>query len=859
MASQNSDQTSNERDDAPEPGRSIGLAGRVIGHYRLISELGHGGQGFVWLATDEKLGRQVAIKFLTQRAALSETARLRFLREAEVASKLDHPGICGVHEFGEWNGMPYIAMQYIEGKGLHTKIQEGRSSSWSNATAFHIDLEAETMQPGLAAAATTEAQPVSTTRPDRQQVMEVVRFVESAARALHVAHERGLVHRDIKPANIMEKEDGSAVILDFGLARDDDSNDQTLTVTGDFMGTPAYMSPEQISAGLVPIDRRTDLFSLGVTLYECLTSTRPFEGPSRQALFEAICKKEAADPRRLNRAINADLKVVVETAMAKEPERRYQTALDFAEDLRRVREHETIRARRAGPILRLQRWAQRNPLVATLTLAMFGLLSAAALILAYKNRDLEDARVLAETHAEEARANLVQANHNLEEFRRMADVKLLTEAETELDLLWPLGSSLLPRLETFENRYTKMLERLPAHEAALAALSPLMRSVALGEPETDLLAWKHQVVSDLVTRLEAFADPDHGAMQEIKARRDRSRDLVFQTLEEPKEAWAAVRKRIAANPIYEGLDLPPQEGLIPLGPDPHSGFEEFLHWASQDGAAATPTRAADGRLPEISGDLGIIMVLLPGGPFMMGASRDAELPNYSPQARAVEAPPHAMSLAPFFMSKFETTRGQWVRLSGGEDPSNWNEVNSGGSIEPAVYARHPVESVAWRDVMQVARRSGLVLPTEARWEYACRAGTSTAWSFGDDPLGFPPFANLADASYAAGFGETSGEYHEDVDDGHAVGSAVGSFLPNAFGLHDMHGNVWEWCLDEYGDYGPTPDPKTGLLPPCGSELRIARGGCFDNLANMSRSAYREGGAESFLSGYMGCRFAREID
>ncbi len=169
---------------------------------------------------------------------------------------------------------------------------------------------------------------------------------------------------------------GEPIVMDFGLARELEGDGPTLTQTGDLFGTPAYMSPEQLLAKRLRLDARTDVYSLGVTLFECLSLQRPFDAPTREGLYHAIQTKAPPELRRLNGAVSSDLAVVVATAMDKDRDRRYQTALAFAEDLRRVREHEPIVARPVGPLGRLVRWAQRNPAVASLTATVFFVLLA---------------------------------------------------------------------------------------------------------------------------------------------------------------------------------------------------------------------------------------------------------------------------------------------------------------------------------------------------------------------------------------------------------------------------------------------------------------------------------------------------
>ncbi len=189
----------------------------------------------------------------------------------------------------------------------------------------------------------------------------MLRLVERAARALHVAHESGLVHRDVKPANIMVTLEGHPVLLDFGLARDLESEGQGLTQSGQILGTPAYLAPEQIVASRGVVDRRTDVYALGVTLFECLTLKRPFEAGSWDQLFHEILNGAPRNPRKLNPRIPQDLATVIEVAMDRDPTRRYASAEALAEDLRRVRSFEPIQAQAAGPITRLRKWARRSP------------------------------------------------------------------------------------------------------------------------------------------------------------------------------------------------------------------------------------------------------------------------------------------------------------------------------------------------------------------------------------------------------------------------------------------------------------------------------------------------------------------
>ncbi len=341
--------------------------GTQLGNYRLVSELGRGGQGRVYLAHDQVLGRDVAIKVLNGYGATNSEVLARFRREAMAASALQHPGICAVYEARVDAALPYIAMQFIAGETLAQRIAAVRRMR-ANSQRTEAPKDSEDIV-DLSTNRESVDEPVQAADlvpPERPLVLEFAKIIEEAALALHAAHEAGVIHRDIKPGNIMITPAGQPVIMDFGLAHQDDPQAETLTRAGDLFGTPAYMSPEQLTRSAIRLDARSDVWSLGVTLYECLAMTRPFAAPTREGLYQSII---ATNPQPLtvrNRNVPRDLAVVVAKALEKDRDRRYATAWDFAEDLRRVRQNEPILARQVGPLGRFVRWSRREPAKAIL-------------------------------------------------------------------------------------------------------------------------------------------------------------------------------------------------------------------------------------------------------------------------------------------------------------------------------------------------------------------------------------------------------------------------------------------------------------------------------------------------------------
>lgn len=394
-----------------------------LGDFRIVRELGRGGMGIVYEAVQLSLGRRVALKVLPSASAFDSKQLRRFQNEAQAAAQLHHTNIVPVFAVGCERGVHYYAMQLIEGRNLADLIRDMRPEDLDSDATGPAPLA-----PGSARHDTPPLAALSTQRAagSPEYYCTVARLAAHAAEALHHAHQYGVIHRDIKPANLMLDRDGQLWVTDFGLAQFHQA--PGITQTGDVMGTLRYMSPEQAGGQRALLDARTDVYSLGVTIYELLTLQPMFDDIDHARMLKKILHDEPVPPRQRNPRVPAELETIVLKAVGKAPADRYATAGELAEDLRRFLDHRPILARRPTVVQRLRKWGRRHPslvIAAALLLILIaaGSLVSAALIEVEKN-EKEAAYTRERQRAEEAEARFRLARRSVDDMIQISEEEL---------------------------------------------------------------------------------------------------------------------------------------------------------------------------------------------------------------------------------------------------------------------------------------------------------------------------------------------------------------------------------------------------------------------------------------------------
>jgi serine/threonine protein kinase/formylglycine-generating enzyme required for sulfatase activity len=793
-----------------------------VGRFALEERVGLGGMGEVWRARDGE--RTVAVKLVRPELLWFEGARRRFDREVRAIAALDHPGIVKVEDHGDQDGLPWMALEWVDGASLEDVLDGLRGLS-PHAAALPSALAALSLGASGRDGSTAGA-----------HFALVAQLLAEVADALQHAHERGVLHRDVKPSNVLVGSNGRALLADFGLALS--RTGSRMTRTGSWLGSLPYASPEQVE-GAVELDARADVYSLGATLYECLTLHTPFLGGAESAVRARILRGELEPARRLNPSVPRGIDRVCRKAMDPDPARRYARAADLADDLWRFARGERPLAGDLPPWLRALRWTRRHPRLSGVT---------AVVVL-----------TLVATTTWAVRERIVSAR-----IQRMSDSALVERLEREAALLWPPALDELPAIDAWLDQARPLLARRAAHEADLRRLRASAVPYDFDQAQQDrgearrflvalrleleglanFLSWpsdpsdrrpmESERIEAAVRRWSAGIEADpRGFAAEFRDRLAQVRSLVprdrepnelsqladferrlverepelverrsqrfadevdqwrhdeldglvrrlegFEACvqrvrdlrrrceelgaeaEETRRAWALAARAIRASDRYGGLRVEPTLSLRPLRENPVTGLWEFLLLGTGEAPLSDPTPADPARY-RVSADTGVVLVLLPGGELWMGAP--AELATGRLEAAG---PRHRVVLAPFYVSKYELTVGQAERFQVLPEPLQYQQ---GGGERPL--------RIDWELARELIAAYGFDHPTEAQWEYAASAG-------GLEVAPLRNGANLRDDPAGSGW-----------HDGFPDVAPVGSFPPNAFGLYDCLGNVAEWCRD----------------------------------------------------------------
>jgi len=415
----------------------------------------------------------------------------------------------------------------------------------------------------------------------------------------------------------------------------------------------------------------------------------------------------------------------------------------------------------------------------------------------------------------------------LERAQRSTDLNLIDSFNQRAEELWPARSGRSLGFQHWLEDVQPLLNRLPKHEKDLNQLRQTRR-----ESKSPDEIQEENLLEDLVTKLKSFASSESGAVSRARSGLAFAQSIKANTLEGYSIQWQKAMDAIATSDRYGKMKIKPQEGLIPLQLNPSTGLYEFLDLQTHEGEL--PKLGANGTI-EITSKTGIIFVLIPAGVSHVGSqSTDPQGLNYFDDPQLSETPRDDVALDSFFIAKYEMTAGQWFRFTHVNPSSTFNENLAQAFL-------FPVEQVSWTVSFNTLAQMGLQLPTEAQWEYACRAKSSTPFWFGKTD---------AELMQAAWYIKNS-ENHV---------HPIGEKLPNPFGLFDVHGNVWEWCQDEYGFYNKIKArPRDGLRSTPHETNHPIRGGGFLDSAKFSRSASRGFFPADNRVNFVGVRPVRQLE
>lgn len=839
--------------------------------FAVVGAVDEGGMGQILRVWDEDLRRHIAMKVIKEKeeqgkALPTRPAVLaRFLDEALVTGQLDHPGVVPVHRLGiDADGRIFFTMRLVRGTSLERTLPlvHAGEAGWTLTRAIEV----------------------------------MIKVCDTLA----YAHSKKVVHRDLKPSNIMLGRFGEVYVVDWGIAkiigREDthglemsqalttilnhvdeqggkvvDGASPHMSYDGMVVGTPAYMAPEQARGQIRDVGTRTDVYAVGAILYEILTGAAPYTESGGSASSRTVLEAVKLGPPRpvdsFERKTAPELCAIVEKAMAREIGERYTTIQDVARDLRAFTENRVVQAHRTGAWVELRKWMWRHRGTAWTAGVLTGVLVVAtALFVTWLGAS--EARAQEEKGRAERLADLEKtAADKLRVAAALTELSnLRNEAEQEL---WPLREGSREALRNWLERARQLVGQLDKFTSQWSA------PVRTVEPEAERSQKNLELLVQELTvfgneDFEARFQPTIGSVLWRLEEMDRIDDGSWKS-EEARAAWARAIDEIPRSNVYGAYPIKRIWGLRPLGPDPDSGLWEFAHLPSGPAAVRIPGQplvlADESSLRDengCGGARGVVLVLIPAGQFTMGSMDEPLAPEFedSPRPSVNEMPAHAMNLWVYFMAKHEVSQGQWKSWTG-KTPSHYGlKIGRYEEGDAEINWKHPVECVSWEEASRTLHRLGLQLPTEAQWERAARADTQTDFWDGAFVEAFdrlPTFANVADA--------TAKEWMQDwgndgPSDGFAFHAPIDTLRPNGFGLHHVHGNVAEWCRDDFEGYTTTSSPSTGQRIPRGgvgsTRYRVVRGGDYKNLAINARSASRHNVALQNVQSEIGLRASLDL-